>query len=604
MPEATPTASSYAAPGGGYTQGNPEKRRELELLRGELQTERATFLTHWRQLGEVFLPRRPRFDIYDINKGDKRHNNIYDSTGPFAVRTLASGMMAGITSPARPWFRLTTQDPALAERGAVKEWLADVTQKMGAMFLRSNLYNNLPIAYADMGVFGTSAIYVEEDFDKVMRFCTQPIGSYCVSVNERGIVDVFQRDFQMTVRQLIGRFGYDYPGDKIHWERFSTHVRQYWEVGQREAWIPVVHIIRPNPMHDPQRASAKYKAYESVYYELGYGGYETHASPEAGVYLRESGYDHFPVLCPRWAVTGEDSYGTDCPGMTALGDGRALQVLQRRKGNAIDKMINPPLVGPTQLKNSRISHLPGDVSFASERDGEKGLRPIYELRFDMAPVLDDIQQHQARIRRAFFEDLFLMISSDERTQPPTAEEIVERRSEKMIAIGSVLEQLNQDVLDPLIDLGFAMMERQGLIPPPPSEIQGQELKVEYISIMSQAQKLVGLSGMERFAGFAFKLAADTQDPTILDKVDKDQLIDEYGEALGVSPKIIRSDEKVEEIRQTRAQERDMAQAQQAAETIKQGASAAKDLSQADMSGDNALTQLIDRANAGNPLQGG
>lgn len=586
-----------------YTQGNPEKRRELDLLRGELETERATFLTHWRQLAEVFLPRRPRFDIYDINKGDKRFTNIYDSTGTFAVRTLSSGLMAGVTSPARPWFRLTTQDPKDAERGAVKEWLSEVTQRMISVLLRSDLYNKLPIAYADMGVFGTSAILVEEDFEKVVRFYSQPIGSFSISVNDRGIVDVFHREFQMTVRQLIGKFGYDFPGDEIHWDRFSVHVRQYWETGQREAWIPVCHVIRPNPRHEPDRVESKYKLYESCYYEKGYGGYETYNTPEAGIYLREMGYDFFPVLCPRWSVTGEDSYGTDCPGMTALGDARALQVLQRRKGNAIDKMVNPPLVGPPQLKNSRISHLPGDLSFASERDGEKGLRPIYEVRFDLSPVLEDIQSHQGRIRRAFFEDLFLMISSDERTQPPTAEEIVERRSEKMIAIGSVLEQLNQDVLDPLIDITFNMMERQGYIPTPPDELQGQDLKVEYISIMSQAQKLVGLSGMERFAGFTFKLATDLQDMSVLDKVDKDQLIDEYGEALGVSPKIIRSDEKVAEIREARAQEQNLAQTEVAAKAAQQGAAAAKDLSETDLSGDNALTALLQRANAGNPLAG-
>ena len=578
-----------------------EKRRELDLLRGELETGRSTFLTHWRQLADFILPRRPRFEVTDINRGEKRNQNIIDSTATFAARTLSSGMMSGITSPARPWFRLTTQEQNMAEEGTVKAWLSDVTQKMGGIFLRSNLYNKLPTIYGDMGVFGTSALLVEEDFENVIRFQAIPIGSYSISVNERGKVDTFHRTYQMTVRQLVAMFGYDTPDSEINWDNFSTHVKQYWEVGQRETWIRVCHTIRPNPEYDKNKAMAKYKRYQSCYYEEGQGGSTNYDSPDARKYLRESGYDYFPVLCPRWSVTGEDTYGTDCPGMTALGDIRALQILQKRKGNALDKMVNPPLVGSPALKSTRISHLPGDVSFAPERDGEKGLRPIYEVRFDLSPVLEDIQSHQFRIRRAFFEDLFLMISSDERTQPPTAEEIIERRSEKMIAIGAVLEQLNQDLLDPLIDITFDFMMKQNLIPEPPEEMQGQELKVEYISIMSQAQKLVGISGMERFAGFTFKLAADTQDPTVLDKVDKDQLVDEYAEALGVSPKIVRTDEAVEELRAQRAGQQRAAQMQQAAETLKAGASAAKDLSMADTSGDNALTQLMQQAQAGNPL---
>jgi hypothetical protein len=72
-------------------------------------------------------------------------------------------MMSGVTSPARPWFRLTTPDLKLSELASVKTWLDSVTRAMNTVFLKSNLYNALPTVYGDLGVFGTSALFIEED---------------------------------------------------------------------------------------------------------------------------------------------------------------------------------------------------------------------------------------------------------------------------------------------------------------------------------------------------------------------------------------------------------------------------------------------------------
>ena len=86
-------------------------------------TKRASFDSHWRELGEYYFPRRPRFFSTDRNKGDKRSQQIVDSTPRFAARTLQSGLHAGLTSPSRPWMRLTTPDTKLSEVGPVKIYL-------------------------------------------------------------------------------------------------------------------------------------------------------------------------------------------------------------------------------------------------------------------------------------------------------------------------------------------------------------------------------------------------------------------------------------------------------------------------------------------------
>ena len=196
----------------GTTEGKSiySKRQKYERLRAQLENERATFETQWRDLNDYILPRRARFFVSDSNKGDRRNLKILDTTPTLAARTLRAGMMSGVTSPARPWFRLTVPDLDMSESGPVKSWLHDVTSRMNTVFIRSNLYNVLPIGYGDLGVFGTAAIFHEEDFKDVMRFYSFPIGSYMIANNSKGQVDVFIREFRMTVRQIITKFGGSY----------------------------------------------------------------------------------------------------------------------------------------------------------------------------------------------------------------------------------------------------------------------------------------------------------------------------------------------------------------------------------------------------------
>lgn len=529
--------------------------------------ERESFMPHWRDLSDNVLPRRSRFTITERNKGDRRNKKIIDSTATLAARNLQAGMMSGLTSPARPWFALSTPDPSLSEFGPVKSWLDDVTRRMRTIFLKSNLYNALPILYGDEGVFGTSAMAILDDETDVIRAYTFPIGSYCLSQSSRYFVDTFLREYAMTVRQLVQQFGI---------ENVSRRVKDMWDQGNYEVWIDVGHLIMPNEEFDPEKLSAKYKRFASVYWEAG--------NNEHGGFLSESGFDEFPIMAPRWNLTGEDVYGHS-PGMDALGDVQQLQAMQRRMIQSVDKMVNPPMTAPTSMRNQKASLLPGDITYVDGQQGQAAFKPAHEVRMPLQELSVLIQETQNRVKKCFYEDLFLMLANSDRRQI-TAREIEERHEEKLLMLGPVLERQNEDLLDPLIDRTFAIMLRKGLIPQAPQELQGMPLKVEYTSIMAQAQKMIATAGIERFVGFVGNLAAAK--PDILDKIDLDQVVDEYGDMLGVPPKIVRPDDAVETIRQARAQ----AQEQQARmQQLQQAAQGAKLLSEADMGGDTALSRL-------------
>jgi len=562
------------------------KRQVMEILRAQLDTERSSFIPHYRDIADHVRPRRARFTLAEANRGERRSQKIINAAATLASRTGRAGMMSGVTSPARPWFKLAAGDPKSANIGRVKKYLYDVQQIMTTSFLKSNLYNTLPIVYGDLLDFGTAPMLVEEDFTgEVFTTESFPVGSYMISKNEKGKVDTFVRDFKMTVRQLIAKFAKRDGSGNIIWDNFSTTVKSRYDQKQFETWIDVCHVIMPNSEYDNTKLDSKYKRYTSCYYERG-SSTQAYSGPQSELMLRESGYDIFPVLCPRWETTAEDVYGTDCPGMTALGDIRQLQLGEKRSWEAVDKMIRPPMVGPTSMRGHAASILPGDVTYADTREGMQGFRPAFQFDFRIDMLEGKIQQIISRIQRAYFEDLFLMLSQSDRREI-TAREIDERHEEKLLALGPVLEQLNQDLLDPLIDLTFDIHVRQGLLPEPPEELQGVNLKIEYVSIMAQAQKLLGISSVERFIGFVGQVAAF--DGSVLDKVVIDEAVNIYGDMTSVPPALIRPDEEANAMRQARAQQQQQAMQ---AEQMVNAAGAAKDLSQASLEGDNALNALL------------
>ena len=541
-------------------------RSELLTRWGQLKTERATWWAHWKEISDYLLPRSGRFFIQDHNRGNRRYNNIYDSTGTRCLRVLAAGMMSGMTSPARPWFRLATADADLMKYAPVKLWLNDVSNLMLAIFQKSNTYRALHSMYEELGAFGTSASIVMPDFQNVIHHYPLTTGEYCIATNWKGEVTTLYREFQKTVHEVVAEFGID---------KVSNTVKSLYDRGSLDAWVTIIHCIEPRTDRDPTKSDNLNMAWKSVYFEVG---------AREGEVLREAGFKRFPALVPRWATAGGDIYGNS-PGMEALGDIKQLQHEQLRKAQGIDYKTKPPLQVPTSMKNRDVETLPGGVSYVDMAGPNGGIKTAFEVNLDLSHLLADIQDVRHRIEGSFYADLFLMLANQSDAHM-TATEVAERHEEKLLMLGPVLERLQNELLDPLIEMTFDQIMEAGIVPPPPEELQGHDINVELVSMLAQAQREVGTNSIDRFVG---NLGAVAQfKPEVLDKFDSDKWADIYSDSLGLDPQIIVPADQVQAIRQQRAKVQQ--QAQQAA-MMNQGADTAQKLAAAKTGEPNALTDV-------------
>jgi len=544
------------------------KRDKLFTRWGQLKAERASWWAHWQEITNYLLPRNGRYFRQDRDKGWRRHNAIYDNTGTRALRVLGAGMMAGATSPARPWFRLGTADPELNSYQPVKLWLDDVTRRMQIVFQKSNTYRTLHQMYEELGAFGTSASIVLPDYNNVIHHYPSTIGEYCIATDWQGKVVTIYREFEKQVSEIVKEFGL---------KNCSITVQNMYDRGTLDAWVPIIHAIEPRADRDLSKRDSLNMPWRSCYFEVG-------GNPDT--FLRESGFKSFPALVPRWAVAGGDLYGNS-PGMEALGDVKQLQHEQLRKAQAIDYKTMPPLQAPTTLKNRDVEKLPGGVTFYEANSPQGGIKTMFDVNLDLQHLLLDIQDCRERVRGAFYADLFLMLANATDTRM-TATEVAERHEEKLLMLGPVLERLHNELLDPLIDMTFERMIEANLVPPPPPELQGMELNVEFVSMLAQAQRAIGTNSVDRFVG---NLGAVAQfKPDVLDKFDSDQWADSYSDMLGVDPKLIIANDKVALIREARAK----AQAAQAqAEAMKTQSETARNLAASSTGNDtNALMDIM------------
>lgn len=531
----------------------------METMRGY----RVPWWAYWSQIAESILPWRYRFFITpnQYSRGGPLNQAIIDETGFLAARTLATGLLSGLISPDKPWFRLGIANVEYEDipEGPVKQWLAECTRRILEVYAQSNFYQAHGQMLWDNVVFGSSPVIQYEDREDVVRFYVPELGSFMFGLSNRLEVDTLYREYTYTISETVKEFGM---------ENLSVSSQTMAKSpSSLDTEIVIKHVIEPNsPLfvagQDLGYLVPKAFPYREVYWE---GTTSGGAGTQGGKALRIAGFREQPFTGFRWDVTSNDPYGRS-PGMSALPAIRQLQIEQKRKAEAIDKMVRPPMVASVSMKNEPMDILPGGVSYVMDPAGS-GFKPAFTVEPRIQEMMVDIQEVQSRVKDIFFNNLFSMFTPDMTVQ--TATWVDAAMAEKLVLLGPVIGRMESEGFDQTIERTFAVMDRRGLLPPVPPELEGMPIAIQYISMLAEAQRASATSGIERWVGFAGNLVGVK--PDVLDNINLDRTLATYGDLLMVDPDLANSPEQVAAIRQARdAQEAAAASLQVGMEAVNAG----------------------------------
>lgn len=546
-------------------------REDLAPYRLRWSTMRLEYISKWyqahRDVSRFINPKRGFFEGYVPNwNAQIDHKLIITGKPRRCVRTLAAGMQSGLSTPSRPWWVMGLPDRDLEKFGPVKTWLETVRDVMMRVFGRSNIYHSFHQGYEELGMFGTSAFGIYEDFQSVLRTRSFTAGEYYVSNDESGRPNGFARQLWKTVDQVVNEFG---------WKNCSNKTQLAYRAGQRDVFILLYELCEGNTTRIEGKIGFQGMKYRQVTWEAD-------APPDQ--MLAKGGYNEFPNIITRWdTVTTADTYGVG-PGMYSIGDVKSTYRLKKDLLLGVGKKVDPPVI----INGSVQGHAnmnPGGITRSSSQVANPGAQPAYQVEIDIKDGAEFLQSFYRDLEEEFYTDLFAAMLSTDATQK-TAAEIAARHEEKLLLLGPVLERVFSEMFDPTIDRSFMICLRAGLIPPPPPEIMGMRLTPRYVSLLAQAQQMVSNAANEK--GLAFLGNMSAINPAALDVINFDEMTREEMTGLGVSEKCMNGPEVVDQIRQQRAKQAAVAQAQHdaMAATV-----AAKNLAATPLGDSNALGHL-------------
>lgn len=564
-------------------------RGHLEARLNSLYTWRQSWWTqNWSDLAQFLLPRRSIWLTQsaggtptpnNMTRGREINQSIIDPTGTFAVRVCAAGLMSGLASPSRPWFKITPKLKNFEPDDEGRKWMDEVENRLYTILAGSNFYNCFAQECEDLVVFGSAPTIIYEDEQDVIRLYNPCIGEYFFASSATLRVDGLYRRFLMTVAQIVDFFGLD---------NCPAEIQTLWQAKGSSLQMEriIAHSIEPNfgiGADNAGKVPGNY-TWREVYWV--YGG----ASQKP---LSIRGFMDQPFTASRWATQSNDSYGRS-PGMDVLPDVMQLQVESIRKAEALEKQVRPPLLADAQLKNQPASTLPGEVTYVQNLTATSGMRSIYNVNPDIRGMMEDIKEIQSRIKVGLFNDLFNIFSEIPQGKM-TAYETAQRVQERLQLVGPIIDNMLGESLKPKLVRIYRIMERRKMLPEMPDSMKGIPLDLTFVSLLALAQKAASTGGIERLSAYIGSLMAAF--PEAGDKFNVDESIDEMNKLLGNPQKLIRDDTDVEQIRAQRNQAMKQAEASQQGvqdmSAIKSGAQSAEILSNTQIGGGKqALEQLL------------
>lgn len=532
----------------------PDSRADDIIRRLDgMQSQRAVFDSHWREIAQRVLPRADHFRV-NRQPGDKRTEFVFDATAGLALERFSAAMESMLTPRTQRWHKLRCSNEELDENPEVRAYLDQVTQILfSARYAPgANFASQANEVYMSLGAFGTGGMFVDDLLGRGIRYRSIPLSELYIAENHQGIIDCVYRKFPMTVRQFAQKFGRD---------RLSDRQKGLLEKAPDQT-IDVAHAVQPRDDVEYGKKNAKGMPWASCYVNL-----------ETREVVDEGGFHRMPYAIGRYVTGPKEVYGRS-PAMTVLPDIKMLNEMSKTVIRAAHKLVDPPLLLQDDGALQAFDLRPGALNYGGV--DEQGRQLVHALqtgaRVDIG--LDMMEQRRKVINDAFLVTLFQILVE---APQMTATEAMLRAQEKGALLAPTMGRQQSEFLGPLIEREIDILARAGVLPPMPDALAQAEgeVEVEYVSPLNRAQRadegVAILRTLESIAPLA------QIDPAVMMVFDPQAVARELADINGVPQKVLRTPEQLAEMEAAQAQ---AAQAQQLLAAAPVVASSAKDLAQA------------------------
>ena len=522
-----------------------------------LVQDRQWHLQTWQQIADTCLPAYNDL-LTKYTPGQSRTRDLYDTTGMQGLNLLASHLAGAVTNFQTRWFELRMQLQPLNEDREVGVWLDSCAKTIQDQLSATTTPQAFHEMYLQYAAFGTGAVFIDaaEPSTAPAKILSRslPIGTYVLAEDATGAIDTLYRELELSPRQAAQQFGR---------EALHQDTQQRLERAElRHTPQPYVHAVYPRTDRDPDRDDQAHMAYASVYLDV------THKHV-----VREGGYRWLPYCVPRWQKLRSWSPWGFGPGHTALPEVLTLNRMDKDVLRALQIHILPPFWTDDPDAVGRVSLLPGAINPIGKGNRLEPMRGPGE--FNIARL--GMDERRQRIRQAFYVDQLLALPNPDASGKMTAFEVGQRISQMQRLMGPAFMRLLAEFLNPFLDITFGLMLEAGQLPDPPdvvieaAEAGYGKLTVDYEGPLARAQRGDEIAAIEGTLGLAERIMSGTQDPSIYENFDLDELLRRGAKVYGLPPSMLRDLQAVEQLRQEKAE---AAQQQQQSQELMQTAQAA------------------------------
>ena len=511
-----------------------EQLKKLQNIKTGLEAKRQSEKGKtWLNVAKFVLPELQ--DPSERKDPDSHAAQEYTSLATNALQGWAYGRSIA-------WMHITREDEKVKGRNdsqKVKEWFQDVEKLMMDDLSRSGFYDEAQALTKIVLNLSTGIMLMDWDQGQE-KFIVENLNPRrcCIAQNRNHEVDVLFHEFEMDKDQAEEEFGDKCP-DRIRKEKDYTRSFTF------------VKAIFSSRRYDMDIDG------DGEWCEVIW------SKDEPKVACSERRMAWKPFLCWRFerSLTGSP-WGVNSPGERCIGTIIKLNVLEKARLKGI-QLREQPMIKATEGLEVNIMPF--------------GLNPLKSNEdFSFAPipgngsdVAVDMQRNEAVLKEAYYVDFFLVLQQT-MEQQKTATEAALLSDEKSQIMSSFTSRLNNEFLEVMLETLYEMELANQRLPEPPEDIAGTDIKIDFISPLTIAQRKAQTYAPAR-QFLAETVAFAEVDPSVKYIFDITKYAHNMSKDLMIDQEFIRSEQEVNEMverdRQMAAQQMQMENAQRGAQTI-------------------------------------